>query len=207
MVICPWRRSWYGGLWNKETRERNTEPNMIEANASWAPWAYGWLAGPRREGTILVQQRCQWSTAKAGVTSVLWLRDATNAHLSMKHDVAKQAANEMARKEVNKFFLRPAHFPCGCDHFRRRRRNRHSGEIRYMAWGRLCSAYFFVKATCSPFQPELEILETKRKPHALRVEKCPITGPSTSLGTTGYVHDFACHLLGAWCVERAEREP
>ena len=75
---------------------------MIEANASWAPWAYGWLAGRRREGAIL-GQRCQWSTAKAGVTSVLWLRDATNAHLSMKHDVAKQATNKMALKEVDNF--------------------------------------------------------------------------------------------------------
>ena len=32
---------------------------------------------------------------------------------------------------------------------------------------------------------------------ALRVENCPITGQSTSLGTTGHVDGFACHMLGA----------
>ena len=48
-----------------------------------------------------MQQRCQWSAAKAGVTSVLRLHDATNANLPMKHDVAKEAANEMALKEID----------------------------------------------------------------------------------------------------------
>ena len=31
--------------------------------------------------------------------------DATNAYLSMKHDVAKQAANEMVLKELDKSFF------------------------------------------------------------------------------------------------------
>ena len=31
MVMCFLARSWYRGLWEK-TRERSTEPNMIEAN-------------------------------------------------------------------------------------------------------------------------------------------------------------------------------
>ena len=37
-----------------------------------------------------------------GVTSALRLHDATNAFLSMKHDVVKHAANEMELKEVDK---------------------------------------------------------------------------------------------------------
>ena len=78
---------------------------MVEAIASWEPWACGCLEGPRREGAILVQQRChQWSAAKAGVTSALRLHDATHAYLSVKHDVANQAANETALKEVGKEF-------------------------------------------------------------------------------------------------------
>ena len=100
MVMCFSGRSWYRSLWVKKTRERNKEPDLSQANASWAPWAHGCLEGRRREGAILVQQRCQWSAASAGVTSVFRLHDATNANLSMKHDVAKQAANEMARKET-----------------------------------------------------------------------------------------------------------
>ena len=36
---------------------------------------HGWLEG-RREGATLVQQRCQWSAAKSGVTSVVRLHDA-----------------------------------------------------------------------------------------------------------------------------------
>ena len=34
------------------------------------------------------------------------MHGATNAYLSMKHDVAKQAANEMALKEVDKEFFK-----------------------------------------------------------------------------------------------------
>ena len=66
--------------------------------------AYGCLEGRRREGVTWVQQRCQWSEAKAELTSVLRLHDATNAYLSMKHDVAKQAANEMAFQERGNAF-------------------------------------------------------------------------------------------------------
>ena len=40
-----------------------------------------------------------------GVTSALRLHDATNAYLSMKHGVAKQVANEMALKEIDKCHL------------------------------------------------------------------------------------------------------
>ena len=45
------------------------------------------------------------------MTSVLRLHDATNAYLSVKHDVAKQAANEMALKEVDKLFSSTSAFP------------------------------------------------------------------------------------------------
>ena len=34
MVMCPLRRSWYRGLWDKKTRERNKEPNLIDASVS-----------------------------------------------------------------------------------------------------------------------------------------------------------------------------
>ena len=37
-------------LWDKKTRERNKEPDLIEANVSWAPWAYGCLEGRTTEG-------------------------------------------------------------------------------------------------------------------------------------------------------------
>ena len=52
-----------------------------------------------------MQQRCHWSADKAGVTSALRLHDATYAFLSMVHDVAMQAANEIALKEMDKFFF------------------------------------------------------------------------------------------------------
>ena len=54
---------------------------LVGVNVSWEPWAYGCLAGRRREGAILLQHRYQCSAAKAG-------DDATNTYLSMKHDVA-----------------------------------------------------------------------------------------------------------------------
>ena len=92
-------------LWDKKTRERNKEPDLIEANVSWAPWAYGCLEGRRREGAILVQQKCQLSAAEAGVTSILRLHDATNGNLAMKHNAAKQGVNEMVLKGADKFFF------------------------------------------------------------------------------------------------------
>ena len=35
------------------------------------------------------------------------------------------------------------------------------GEIKHMAWECLCTKHFFEKATCSVFQPELDVLEKK----------------------------------------------
>ena len=40
-----------------------------------------------------------------GVTSALGLHDATNVYLSTKHDVAKQAPNQMALKDVDRDFF------------------------------------------------------------------------------------------------------
>ena len=41
-------------------------------------------------------------TEVAGVPSALRLHVATSAHLQMNHDVAKQAANQMAHKDVDR---------------------------------------------------------------------------------------------------------
>ena len=100
MVMCSLGRSWFRGLWDKKTRERSEEPDLIQATVPCAPWAHGCLEGRGREGAILVQQRCQWNATRAGVTSILRLVDATAAYLSIKHDVSKEAANKMALNEV-----------------------------------------------------------------------------------------------------------
>ena len=42
---------------------------------------------------------------------------------------------------------------------------------------------FFVKATCSAFQPELKVKDKKGRLRALSVQKCPITKQNTALGT------------------------
>ena len=42
---------------------------------------------------------------QGGSDSALRLHDATNAFLSMKHDVDKQAANQMALKDADKGFF------------------------------------------------------------------------------------------------------
>ena len=63
-----------------------------------------WM-GDEGRGAILLQQRSQWSADKAGVTSALRLHDATNAFLSMKRDVDKQAANQMTLKDADKGFF------------------------------------------------------------------------------------------------------
>ena len=39
------------------------------------------------------------------MTSVLRLHDATNANLSTEHEVAKQSANEMVLKEIDKYYF------------------------------------------------------------------------------------------------------
>ena len=69
-----------------------------------------WMGDEGRGAILLQQGGSQWSADKAGVTSALRLQDATNAFLSMKHDVDKQAANQMALDADKVFFLTNA-FP------------------------------------------------------------------------------------------------
>ena len=108
-------------LVGQEDQRKSKEPDPIETNVSWAPRANGCLEA-KTGGSV--QHRCQWSAAKAGVSSVSRLHHATNVYLSMKHDVAKQAANEMAlKKKGGQVFLRSAHLLGGSDHFRRRGRH------------------------------------------------------------------------------------
>ena len=117
------------------------------------------------------------------MTSVLRLHDATNAYLWTKHDVAKQAENEMALKEIDKFFFgQRISLPVATI-------GGEEVEIHILArsgtWpGDVCAPRVVVKATCSAFQPELEILEKTGRLHALHVETCPIKGQKTSLGIT-----------------------
>ena len=49
VVMCRLGRSWYRGLWDKKTRERNKEPDVIEANVSWAPLACGCFGGAKKK--------------------------------------------------------------------------------------------------------------------------------------------------------------
>ena len=81
--------------------------------------------------------------------------DVRNAHLSMKHDVARQAANEMARKEVDFFFLTNAFLVVVVTV------SDEENEIDNLArsgiWpGDFCAQRIFLKATCSDFRLDLE---------------------------------------------------
>ena len=76
--------------------------------------------------------------------------------------MAKQAANEMACKEIGKFYfdqrISLAVVTAGGE----------EGDIDVLArsgiWpGDFCAPRIVVKATCSAFQPELEILERERE--------------------------------------------
>ena len=88
-----------------KTRERNKEPDLIEANVFWEPWENGSLDGRRREGRdsfttgIPVERRQGRNELRSE------LHDATNALLSMKHDVDKQAANQMRSRMRTKVFV------------------------------------------------------------------------------------------------------
>ena len=93
----------------------------------------------------------------------------------MKHDVAKQAANEIALKDVDKELfdqhISPAVVTISDE----------EGEIDILArsgtrHGDFCAPRFLMKATCSALQPELEVSQKKGRMHALRVENWPITG-------------------------------
>ena len=189
----------------QKTRERNKEADLIEAHASWAPWDHGYLEGRRRDGAILVQQRCQWSAARAEVTSVLRLHGATNAYLSMKHEVAKQAINEMVLEKRRQGALRPAHVLGSGDGWRKGGHHRCASKVRHMDRRLLQFAHLRAGNVLS-FSSRIDS-EEKRKLHALGVEKCPITAQGIWLGMTGYVDNCARHLLGAGACESDRWRP
>ena len=62
----------------------------------------------------------------------------------------------------------------------------------------------FCEGNVFSFSTRIGSLEMKGRLHALRVEDCPITGQSTSLGATEYVDDFCVPFVGCWSV-RAEK--
>ena len=76
-----------------------------------------------------------------------------------------------------------------------------------MAWRLLCTTHF---CECNVFSFSTRIdgflVKNGRLP-VLSVENCPITDQSTSLGTTRYVDDFSCHLLGAGVCESQRWRP
>ena len=101
--------------------------------------------------------------------------DVANAYLSMKHGVAKQAANELALKNVDKELfdqrISPAVVIISDEEVKLTfwRDRAHDNEIS-------APPRFLKKATCSALQPELEVSQKKGRMHALRVENWPITG-------------------------------
>ena len=80
----------------------------------------------------------------------------------MKHDVVKQAANDMALKEVDKFFFDQRIF------LEVVTISDEEGEIDILArsgtWpGDVCAPRIFVKATCSPFPTRTGNLGEEKK--------------------------------------------
>ena len=67
-----------------------------------------------QSGTFLYSVRHARFRAELRVETWQTAHDVANAYLSLKHDVAKQAANELA-------LTRSAHFASSGDHLRRRR--------------------------------------------------------------------------------------
>ena len=118
----------------------------------------------------MVQQRCQWSAEKAGVTSAVRLHDATNAYSSLYHGSAEEAAHWLVLKETDRQFLDP----------------RISHAVVNIAveeteidlptgsgiWpGDCCAPRIFVKATCNAFTPALKRLKELGRCSAHRVEQ------------------------------------
>ena len=106
MVVCPLGRSRYRGSWDKK-RVKETR------NQTWSkPRHPQGALNPRMSGGA-EKRGSKRGTAKMfyevpqeqGVTSVLRLHDATNANLSTEHEVAKQAANEIVLKEIDKYYF------------------------------------------------------------------------------------------------------
>ena len=102
-----WGDRGFEGTGSMKTRQRNREADLINADLLWEPWAFGCLEGRRRVGATTVQQRCQWSAEKAGVTSGLRLHDSTNACSSLCHGSATEGAHWLVLKETDRQFLDP----------------------------------------------------------------------------------------------------
>ena len=156
----------------------------------WEPWAFGCLEGRRREGAIMVRQRCQWSAEKAGA-SHLRLHDATNGDSPLCHGSAKEAAHWLVLKETDRQFLDPriSHavvniadeeteidlptgsgiWPGGCC------APRIFVKATCIAFRDFCAPRIFVKATCNAFTPALKRLEELGRCSAHRVEQRPVT--------------------------------
>ena len=148
--MYPLGRSWFRGTGSMKTLQRNCEADLTNADLLWEPWAFGCLAGRRREGAIMVQQRCQWSAEKAGA-SHLRLHDATNACSPLCHGSAKEAAHWLVLKETDRQFLDPriSHAVVNIAD--------EETEIdlptRSGIWpGGCCAPRIFVKATCIVFR-------------------------------------------------------
>ena len=81
---------------------QSQEADLLLTTAKWDPWADGGLE--RREGAILVQQRCLRSAERACATSALRLHEATNAYLVDVSWVRKRSSrglgDERARRGV-----------------------------------------------------------------------------------------------------------
>ena len=120
----------------------------------------------------------------------------------MKHDVAKQAANEMALTDIDKLYydqrISPAVVTVGGE----------EGNIdvltRSGVWpGDFCAPRVFVVDNVLGLS--VGTLERIGRLHAFLVQKCPVAGQSTSLGTTEYVDDFLCVIcLELECASRKD---
>ena len=94
--------TWYRGLWERKTRENQRTP--IEQTRTF-PGHRGptdvWRDKEERE-RLGCKKDASGAQKRRGVISTL---RPHNACLSRRHDVAKQAANEMALKELDKEFF------------------------------------------------------------------------------------------------------
>ena len=104
------------------------------------------------------------------MTSVLRLHDATKAYLSMKHEAAKQAANEMALKDIDKFYFDRRISSSSGDGGRRGGQHRRPGKVRHVARRLLCAAHLREGNVLS-FSARTGDSEMKGRLRALRVEK------------------------------------
>ena len=101
MVICPLEKD------HGKTKNQTQLKQMCLR--SLGIWMSGWTT---KGGSDSCATKMSAERRKGGrdITSALRLHDATNADLSKKHEMAKQAANEMALKRSGQGVFRSAHF-------------------------------------------------------------------------------------------------